>query len=166
MHQKNLFNLLGENNEIERPPRSRKRQSVETWKRNERRRARAKGEQYISSRGKNIQARIMGPGCGVKCRFYCSDKITREERINIFHEYYKIEDVERQRDFIGKTEKPTSQELERSTKNIPDENGLWNGLCIRMGTAAKSVKHSTYTLWLSVKVLCIQLLIKFLMRAS
>lgn len=44
----------------------------------------------------------LGPPCGSKCRLKCSERITQEEREHIFDEYWQMDDLTRQRDFISK----------------------------------------------------------------
>ncbi|KAL7636965.1 UNVERIFIED_CONTAM: hypothetical protein RMT77_012723 [Armadillidium vulgare] len=47
------------------------------------------------------EARKILPPCGEKCRLSCSKKFSDEERQNIFQEYWKMADLQRQRDFIA-----------------------------------------------------------------
>ena len=67
--------------EREKPKLIRKRQRrEEEWPRNKRKKLRQSGQAYISSSGKEIKARQMGPGCGTKCRYRCKEKLDVEER--------------------------------------------------------------------------------------
>ena len=92
------------NNDTERqvPKRSRKRKrSVGKWKKVNAKHARNAGEAHISIKGKEIPARTMGAGCRVNCRYKCLEKITEDQRKEIFAQYYDLPDVNRKRDFIA-----------------------------------------------------------------
>ena len=71
------------------------------WKQNVRKRARSKGEAYISRRAKNVKARERKMHrCG-RCVNKCNDALPDEDREEIFHNYWQLGDRQRQRDFIA-----------------------------------------------------------------
>ncbi len=47
------------------------------------------------------RARVLGNGCGQRCRFKCHDKFNENQRQKIFHDYWNIGDVNRQRDYLS-----------------------------------------------------------------
>ncbi|CAG9831298.1 unnamed protein product [Diabrotica balteata] len=53
-----------------------------------------------SSKKKKIAPRKMGQACG-GCKFQCITKFSEEERAAIFAFYWKLGDLQRQRDFLG-----------------------------------------------------------------
>ncbi|XP_030764271.1 uncharacterized protein LOC115888640 [Sitophilus oryzae] len=61
------------------------------------------GKQYISlSKSKKIvAAKKMGPPCTSRCRLKCSEKISENQRANIFQSYWNLASLTRQRDFIS-----------------------------------------------------------------
>ena len=72
-----------------------------TWKCNERKQKRQKGEAYVSMRGKDIKRRGVKPkDCG-KCKKKCNENFTEEERKTIFSAYWGIGDLEKQRLYIN-----------------------------------------------------------------
>jgi hypothetical protein len=91
-----------EENKENKMRRGRKRQRKETeWKNNVRKRARNEGKQYISKKGKLVPARkITYHRCG-RCVNRCNDVLPDEERDKIFHNYWRMGDKQRQRDFIA-----------------------------------------------------------------
>ncbi|XP_053409216.1 uncharacterized protein LOC128559962 [Mercenaria mercenaria] len=80
---------------------SRKRKrNTETWKRNQRKTLKNKGQEYLSATGKRVAARKVQAHNCTKCRFKCGDKFTEEQREEIFTLYYGLGSYERQRQFI------------------------------------------------------------------
>ena len=65
--------------------------------------ARNTGKQYENSKGKQVRARILKPTCGEKCRLQCSQKISNEAREKIFHSYWKLGCIEKQRALVTST---------------------------------------------------------------
>jgi len=86
------------------PPRRnlyrKRRSNPEEWKSSKRKTLRASGQKYISKQGKVVPERsVKGKDCN-KCRFKCSQKVSKEERQNIFSLYWKLGDYDKQRSFI------------------------------------------------------------------
>ena len=82
--------------------RGRKRiRSEDKWARNVRKRLQNSGLEYTPSRGVIRRARAIGPGCRVKCTKQCHSKIPADARLAVFHDFWQIGDVQRQRDFLG-----------------------------------------------------------------
>ncbi|GFV73437.1 uncharacterized protein TNCV_3389531 [Trichonephila clavipes] len=93
---------------------SRKRKTcVQKWQRSERKEQGNSGKAYNyikrikDNDGKIIdriviwkEERKLLPPCGDKCRLTCRNKFTEEQRKGIFNEYWKMGDLQRQRDFI------------------------------------------------------------------
>lgn len=78
----------------------RKRSETELWKRNVRKRNRNAGLHYISTKGKEVPKKLMTEvGCK-SCKLKCDEKITKQERQNLFDIYWGLQDYRRQRDFI------------------------------------------------------------------
>ena len=83
------------------------------WKRNVRKRNRDAGLEYISQKGKHVNARqVKAVNCS-KCRYKCSEKFTEENRQQIFTAYWALQDYTRQRDFI--CQHVTSSQPKRSS---------------------------------------------------
>lgn len=57
------------------------------------------GKQYVSSRGKIVDERKMGPPC--KCRLDCATKLSEDARKKLFQEYWALTSFQRQRDYLG-----------------------------------------------------------------
>lgn len=90
-----------ENANIERRGRKRKA-NPNSWGKNMSKLLRNSGKAYtsMSKVKKNVAEKKMGPVCTDKCKFKCSTKITYEERIRIFNEYWNTGDLGAQRQFI------------------------------------------------------------------
>ena len=83
------------------PSRGRKRiRNVELWARNVKKRLRNSGEQYISSRGKQIKGRSIKPCCPLTCPLKCSTKFDERDRKEIFEDYWALGDKREQQHFI------------------------------------------------------------------
>ena len=65
----------------------------------------------MSRTGKKMRQRIMKHGSGVSCRWKCHERIPHFRREEIFHGYWNLADINRQRDYI-------SQHTERSVKKV------------------------------------------------
>lgn len=80
--------------------RTRKRQCNEdTWKRNQIKTKRNKGESYINWKNKVVLEKTMKNGCE-SCRLKCQNKFSKDQRLAIFKTYWNLGDINRQRDFI------------------------------------------------------------------
>ncbi|XP_022831051.1 uncharacterized protein LOC111359686 [Spodoptera litura] len=71
------------------------------WIKNVRKRQRNSGKQYVSRTGKTVAEKSIKPPCTEKCRFRCRDKITEEQRQEIFKCYWGLGTLQRQRDFLN-----------------------------------------------------------------
>lgn len=81
-------------------PRWRKRRP-EKWIRNIAKRNKAIGLGYLSTAGVSRPGRHMKKPCDSSCRLKCWEKITNEQRQQLFDEYYEIGDLNRQREYIA-----------------------------------------------------------------
>lgn len=94
-----------DNNTNDKPKKklTRKRtRNPESWGKNTRKKRRNTGQEYVSTKGKNVAAKKMKDSCSEKCRLKCRSKITEEERKNIFDYYWRLGDIEQQRSFLNK----------------------------------------------------------------
>lgn len=112
----------GENSDVENDinlkRKSRKRIRNESgWSRVKNKKARNSGESYRNAKGLTVPARMMGPGCGIKCRYKCKARISEEQRENVFKAYWALSDLNRQRDFVVKN--VTQYEKRRRTTCSP-----------------------------------------------
>ena len=83
--------------------RGRKRmRSIENWKKSLRKKHRNCGDEYITDRGITKARRKMKKGCGIGCRLNCHGKLLPTERENLFHAFWQLGEVTRQREFIVK----------------------------------------------------------------
>ncbi|CAH2093502.1 unnamed protein product [Euphydryas editha] len=102
--------------------RSRKRQRNEQeWEVNKRNDARNKGLEYVSSRKKLMPAKKIrkSKDCLNKCVFKCSQKITDDERLSIFTNYYKLSPEEKRMFLLNNT---NCLQPDRRRKGKNDEN--------------------------------------------
>lgn len=74
--------------------------NAETWKKNISKAALNSGQAYITSSGKERNAKVLRPGCTVKCN-RCSERITQEQRQAIFDNFYELANHQRQLDYIA-----------------------------------------------------------------
>ena len=80
------------NKQSKRKARKRKRM-LENWKRNQRKFARERGEEYVSVSGKKHASKTPALSvdlCGPACRLKCSERINDDCRKSIFESYYKL----------------------------------------------------------------------------
>nr|CAH7731683.1 unnamed protein product [Callosobruchus chinensis] len=83
-----------------RKTRKRKR-NVENWKRNYIKCSRNSGNEYVNWKGNTQAQRKLKPPCE-NCKNNCTKKISEEERVSIFSNFWSLADINRQRDFISK----------------------------------------------------------------
>lgn len=82
------------------------------WKRNIAKLWRNEGKSYISlSTGKCRSAKLMKDGCGHSCRYKCKTNICDMNRDILFHSFWKLSDVNKQRHFIEKYSKQISKKV-------------------------------------------------------
>ena len=83
--------------------RGRKRVRCEdNWKTNVRKRQRNSGLSYVDRRGRQKCARILKPGCVLKCNKKCHHYLTQEQRESLFQSFWQLGSLERQRDYISR----------------------------------------------------------------
>lgn len=81
---------------------SRKRQkNIHEWKQIKSKRLKNSGQEYVTKRGKTVQAKLIGPPCKDTCRLSCSNKISFEMRNTIFKNYWELGTHQRQREFLA-----------------------------------------------------------------
>lgn len=98
-----LFIVQDLNPEVSVQAVSRKRIKDETkWKRNIIKTCRNSGVSYKDWKGKQKNERQIQKGCSVKCRKNCHNNFSFNNRLTIFGSYWKLGDINRQRDFIFK----------------------------------------------------------------
>ena len=88
------------------------------WKCHIRKRLRNTGDSYISRTGITHRHRLMGPGCGCKCRHKCHDKISDAQRDRIFAEFWQKGCLHTQRQFLitHAKSRPTKPNAEQKCK--------------------------------------------------
>ena len=80
---------------------TRKRQAnPDSWKKNTRKKLRQSGKAYTSVKGNHVPERSMRIKDCSKCKFKCSEKISEEQRQQIFNSYWNLQSHDRQRDYI------------------------------------------------------------------
>ena len=70
------------------------------WTRSIRKKQCQTGRTYVSSRGKNVQAKSIQTNPWKKCKFKCKENFTKERRQDIHQAYWLTEPKERKYDFI------------------------------------------------------------------
>ncbi|CAH1111545.1 unnamed protein product [Psylliodes chrysocephalus] len=73
----------------------------ESWEKNKRKKNRNSGQVYTTVNGKSVAKRRMGVTCSEKCRIKCSSKVNDNERQRIFDFYWKLGDINLQRNFVN-----------------------------------------------------------------
>ncbi|XP_005092260.1 uncharacterized protein LOC101854391 isoform X2 [Aplysia californica] len=82
-------------------PKKKRTRDEETWARNIRKKARAKGEAYVSVMGKPIKARSVQPVDCSKCKFNCPLRVSEEDRKVLFEKYWNLESYKEKVEFIS-----------------------------------------------------------------
>ena len=78
----------------------RKKSSPDMWQRNIRKKNRMSGEEYVSTTGEVIPAKIPRTMITCGCRFQCETHIPEQKQHTLFQDYYQLQDTFRQRAFI------------------------------------------------------------------
>ncbi|CAG9760292.1 unnamed protein product [Ceutorhynchus assimilis] len=88
--------------EVELQKKRKRKADPNTWEKTAAKIRRNSGKEYVSSsKSKRIYgAKKIGKACTNKCRLQCATKIQVEERQKIFEEFWKLGDIQRQRQFI------------------------------------------------------------------
>ncbi|CAC5379352.1 unnamed protein product [Mytilus coruscus] len=92
-----------------------KKANPESWKKNIRKIKCQSGMEYVSDTGKTVKARSIKNHACSKCRFRCADKLSEDERLSLFNDYWNLKSYERQRDYIS------SRVLERNSIGSPSK---------------------------------------------
>ena len=74
--------------------------SPETWNENIMKKRRNSGEAYVTKKGKNIPEKTMNALEGHNCRIRCNEKISLEQRHEIFDSFWGLSDYNAQNAFI------------------------------------------------------------------
>ena len=102
---------VDKNSDVRRS-RCRRLKDKNLWKAEIRKRRRNSGQSYVMRSGTIKRARIMKPGCGPNCRYKCHKNVSDEQRQKLFHEFWKLGDLNNQRHYLAmhvvKTPKVTS----------------------------------------------------------
>lgn len=112
-------NLTSAAPEVEEKRGKKRKQNIKKWKKVEAKIRRNAGQSYISRTGKVVEERKMRPPCSDKCRLKCSTKIPEDQRTKIFSEYWKMGELQRQRDFLSKTIRKSTVKYRRVTGHQP-----------------------------------------------
>ncbi|KAK7089570.1 hypothetical protein V1264_024516 [Littorina saxatilis] len=72
----------------------------EKWKKNVRKVLHLEGKEYISQNGSTVPAKTMGPVDCSKCRYRCTQKMSSDQRLELFQTFYALGTYERQKDFV------------------------------------------------------------------
>lgn len=72
---------------------------MDEWKKQKRKRARLSGDAYETSKGKNIKKKELKP-YDHRCRYGC-DKISEEQRMNLFTKFYEIQTYDLQTQYLA-----------------------------------------------------------------
>ncbi|CAL4060036.1 unnamed protein product [Meganyctiphanes norvegica] len=59
------------------------------------------GQSYINTKGKMVQAKCVWPQDCSRCLLKCNDRISEDERLTIFQEYWGLADYDRQRAYLA-----------------------------------------------------------------
>lgn len=93
----------------------------ENWIRNKRKLAKNKGQSYIASNGKFIEAKQMKGNCGSSCRMQCYKKISEDNRQSNFNYFYQLADIAKQRKFLFdhmKTYEPKRNKVPKNPQKL------------------------------------------------
>lgn len=85
---------------------------VNQWRRNVIKKLRNEGKSYKNWSNKIVQKRQLKAPCQ-NCRMKCYEKFSDEERRQIFDQYWKLGNIDRQRDFISKLVDFTQKKRQR-----------------------------------------------------
>ena len=138
LHTSNAIGVLQEYRMQQKRKRSKVAEPT-NWKVNVRKHKRNAGQTYISREGKNIKERIIKSGCGKKCRLCCHEKFDENHRKNIFNQFWALQDLALQRNFIAAhaRQKPSTYTQENSRKQFTTEyvlltkENLYERVCLR-----------------------------------
>lgn len=112
------------NDEVEEKNRGRKRKRTpQAWKKNIRKRKRAGGKEYLSSKNKIVKKRELKEACSLEsCKLKCRQKISDEERQGIYQQFWNYDNTnDQKRQFICSSieEKPIQRLRSRTGESVP-----------------------------------------------
>ena len=100
--ENNLVDLCDPLQGDERKTGRKRKRDESNWKRNIAKRRRNLGKSYTTKTRKEKPAREIKDGCGDNCRYRCKKKFGSKERETLFHGYWKLGDINMQRQFLTK----------------------------------------------------------------
>ena len=127
-----------------------RKKNTANWKKEKRKRLRAHGKEYEQARKKNGQAvfreaRRMRAPCPEKCLQHCRDRITEEERQQLFDSYWGSGQTEAQRQLIKDSIDVIKQEGKRNTNKFHlRSKGQRIQVCKTMFINTYDIKDKTY----------------------
>ena len=77
----------------------------------------------------------MKPGCGPKCRLRCHERLLQHRREDLFHNFWRLGDINRQRDYISEhTVRDRKKLRNTSRRNFTlkyyfEVDGIWVRVC-------------------------------------
>lgn len=123
-------NMEMSTSELDSPKKSKKRKLKPTeWKRSINKKRRNMGLSYETT-GKNKkqrEAKKIKPTCRETCRINCINKISQEQRVQIFQSYWNLGDVDLQREYLTKCTneiKPAYRYVREDRKRGPRGNNI------------------------------------------
>jgi len=72
----------------------------ENWQKNIKKQLKNSGKEYVGANDKVKAAKIMKMPCNEKCRLKCTNKLKIDDRAIIHNNYWKLADINKQREFI------------------------------------------------------------------
>lgn len=99
---------------------SHRKSNPESWIRNKRKLAKNTGQSYVASNGRLTEAKKIKKNCG-QCRMNCSKKISEENRLKNFTNFYQLADIVKQRKFLFdhmKTYEPKRHTLPKNPNKV------------------------------------------------
>lgn len=78
----------------------RRRSNPNTWKRNIDKFKKNSGQSYVNRFSKSIPGKRLLPSCSEKCIFKCGTKFNENDRMSLFESFWKIANIELQRQYL------------------------------------------------------------------
>ncbi|XP_059179519.1 uncharacterized protein LOC131958471 [Physella acuta] len=129
----------------------------EKWARNVRKKARARGESYVSVQGKVVPARCVKPVDCSKCKFNCPSRVSEEEREILFKEYWSLDTFKEKVNFISSCVheftplRPVSGRRAYSRRYMLKNNGKEERVCKEFFVTTFDISESTIVTYMSKK---------------
>ena len=115
---------VDKNSDVRRS-RCRRLKDKNLWKAEIRKRRRNSGQSYVMRSGTIKRARIMKPGCGPNCRYKCHKNVSDEQRQKLFHEFWKLGDLNNQRHYLAMHVGPS-----KNSKSHKCKKNNWQEDCL------------------------------------